>query len=81
VVLTVGRLVLAICSWPEPEWPIVISRASHVAIWPSDDSWLSYGYATDSHGVAPDVMTEMIDMVVGTIVAHPASASRFSASV
>jgi alkylhydroperoxidase family enzyme len=78
VVLTAGRLVLAVCSWPEPAWPMAISRASHVAIWPADASWLSYGYATDRHGVAPDAVTEMVDMVVGTIVAHPASASRYS---
>jgi hypothetical protein len=77
VVLTVGRLVLAVCSWPEQTWPMAISRDSNVVVWPTDDSWPLYGYATDRHGVAPSALTEMIDMVVGTIIAYSASTRRF----
>lgn len=78
VVLTVGRLVLAVCYWPEPAWPMAISRRSHVAIWPLHGVWRTYEHAIDRHGVAPDTSTEVIDMVVGTIVAHPASADRYA---
>ena len=81
VVLTVGRLVLAVCYWPEPTWPMAISRQSHVAIWPPQGAWRTYEHATDRHGVAPDTATEVIDMVVGTIVAHPASADRYAPPV
>lgn len=76
VVLTVGRLVLAVCYWPEPTWPMAISRSSHVAIWPPQGAWRTYEHSTDRHGGAPDTSTEVIDMVVGTIVVHPASADR-----
>lgn len=37
----------------------------------------TYGYATNRHGVVPDAATEIIDMVVDTIVAHPATAGRY----
>ena len=86
VVLTVGRLVLAVCFWPEPTWPMAISRRSHIAIWPPPGLyerrprgvWRTYEHATDRHGVPPDAVTEVIDMVVGTIVAHPTSADRYA---
>jgi len=77
VILTVGRLVLAVCHWPDPTWPMVISRRSHLAVWPADGTWRTYAYATDRHGVVPDASTEIIDMVVGTIVAHPALADGY----
>jgi hypothetical protein len=35
-----------------------------------------YGCATDRHGVAPDAATEIIDLVVGTKVEHPALADE-----
>jgi hypothetical protein len=38
-------------------------------------------HATDRHGVAPDTTTEVVDMVVGSIVAHPASADRYAPPV
>jgi hypothetical protein len=76
-VLLLGRLLVAVCFWPDASWPIVISRKSHHALWPCDGSWLTYGYATDRHGVPPTRETEMIDMVVGTRVAHPASQGEF----
>jgi hypothetical protein len=76
-VLLLGRLLIAVCFWPDASWPIIISRRSHRALWPSDGSWLTYGYATDRHGVPSTTETELIDMVVGTRVAHPASQAEF----
>jgi hypothetical protein len=76
-VLLLGRLLIAVCFWPDARWPVVISRSSHRALWPNDGAWLTYGHATDRHGVPPTAETELIDMVVGTRVAHPASQGEF----
>lgn len=75
--LLLGRLLIAVWYWPDASWPIVISRRSHHALLPNDGAWLTYGYATDRHGVPPSSEPELIDMVVGTRVAHPASQAEF----
>jgi hypothetical protein len=75
-ILLLGRLLIAVCHWPDPGWPLVISRVSHVPLWPRG-TWLTYGHATDRHGVEPNSHTELIDLVVGTRVTHPATRSEF----
>lgn len=74
VVLTVGHLVLAVCFWPEPSWPLAVSRRDHTPLWPRDRVWMAYGYSpARRHGVPPNTHVETVDMVVGTIVPHPGS--------
>ncbi|HEX6665505.1 MAG TPA: hypothetical protein VF081_02800 [Solirubrobacterales bacterium] len=77
-VLTVGRLLLAVCFWPDPNWSVVVSRQSHTPLWPLAENWLTYPQATDSHGIDPTRETELIDMTVGTRIAHPESQSDFT---
>jgi hypothetical protein len=77
-ILTIGHLVVAICFWPDPRWPLLISRHSHVPLWPERHVWLTYPHATDRHGARPNRETEIIDMVVGTRVAHPGSKKSFT---
>jgi hypothetical protein len=79
VIVTVGQLVLAVCHWPEPAWPLVVSRNSHFALWPLDRHWLTYGYATDIHGVLTTAHTEIVDMTIGTIVAYPPASPHLTA--
>lgn len=76
-ILTVGRLVFAVCFWPDPKWALVVSKRSHNPLWPARGVWLTYSYATDRHGAPPTVETEIIDMVVGTRIAHPARQQLF----
>jgi hypothetical protein len=75
-VLVLGHLLIAVCYWPEPTWPLVVSRRSHTPLWPLG-TWLTYDYPTDRHGVPHSTETEVIDLVVGTRIAHPASQGRF----
>ncbi len=75
-VLVLGHLLIAVCYWPEPTWPLVVSRRSHTPLWPLD-AWLTYDYPTDRHGVPPSTETEVIDMVVGTRIAHPTCQDGF----
>ena len=76
-VLTIGRLLLSVCFWPDPQWPLVISRCSHSPLWPTHGTWLTYPQATDGHGAGPTAETEIVDMVIGTRIAHPASQGEF----
>jgi hypothetical protein len=77
-VLMLGHLCVAVCFWPDAGWPVVISRRSHTPLWPARAPWLTYAHATDRHGAPRTRETELIDMVVGTRVAHPASQGQFS---
>jgi hypothetical protein len=77
-VLAIGQLLIAVCFWPDRPWPVIISRRSHTPLWPLPGSWRTYPHATDRHGVAATQETEIIDMVVGTRVAHPASQRQFA---
>jgi hypothetical protein len=78
-VLTVGHLILAVCHWPDSRWRFAISRLSHSPLWPATGTWLTYGHATNSHGVPPTPGTEIVDMVIGTRVAHPTRGKAFAA--
>jgi hypothetical protein len=77
-VLTVGALVLCVCYWPDPRWPLLISDISHRMLWSPTNDWLTYPYATDRHGATPSRETETIDMVVGTRVVHPSCRQSFT---
>lgn len=73
LILIIGRLMVAICHWPDPMWPIAISRQDHVPIWPFDTHWMTYAHSTSSHGVPLDHYVERVDMTVGMVAPHPDS--------
>lgn len=76
IVVAIGRFICAVCYWPEPTWPLIVSHKSHFALWPLDRDWAYYPYATDRHNVPATAHTEIIDITVGTMICHPLHTPR-----